>query len=189
MQFNGIPLTDRFVRINFRSFLSVFIFFHRKTNFHLYLDDVSQSLKNSQENEVCYLSNEVDLLIHARVVVFHVAPVPPSEDDHRRAAVHFEHLPCEDRNHPLEELMTRRKVVPRRIVVLVRGNQRVVRAHFEHPFSVFRRATVERHGVDGGVDGAPVVEAHLVGRFDLPVLHEILDDFLKTARLVVPRSL
>lgn len=130
-------------------------------------------------------ANEHDLLIEPHIIILHLAPVPPSKCHLRRPTIHLEHLPRKMRHHPLERLVARRKVLRCRAVVLVRRDDGIVSTDFEHVLCRLRRPAVDGEGVVGMVDGAPVGKARLEGRFDFPVLDEVLHELWETAGDVV----
>lgn len=110
--------------------------------------------------------------------------MPPPEGDLGWSAVHFEHLPGKCRHHPLEGLVRLREIRRGRAVVFVGGDDGVVCADLEHMLARLRWAAVDGEAVVVVVDCPPVLEVHLEGCFDLPVLDQIFHNHLKAAVIV-----
>ena len=100
----------------------------------------------------------------------------PLEGHRRRPTVHLQHLPRKRGHHALKRLMAGAKIQVLRIIVLVRGDERIVRADAQHVVSILGRTAVCGECVAGVVDGAPVCEGGLEGCFDFPVFDEVFDE-------------
>lgn len=111
--------------------------------------------------------------------------MPPLEGHSWRPAVDLNHLPREDRHHPLERLVAGVEARLLRVVVLVLANERVVCPHAQHVVSIVLGTAVEGEGVRRSVNGPPVVQGGLEGGLDLPVFDEVLDQRGEAARSVV----
>lgn len=72
--------------------------------------------------------------------------------------------------------MTRLEIIIGRVVVRTRREEGIVCADFQHVFAAQRGSAVQCEVVCLVVDGAPVREVGLEGRFDFPVLDEVLDE-------------
>ena len=59
-------------------------------------------------------------------------------------------------------------------VVVVGGDDGIVRADLEHVLGVLLRPAVDGEGVVAAVNGPPVLQIRLERRLHLPVLHQIL---------------
>lgn len=101
--------------------------------------------------------------------------MPPLEDHHRWATVHFLDLPGKGRHHTLECLVAGLEVVVDGVIVRARRQEGIVGANLEHMFSGLGFTTVQREAVGFAIDGPPIIEGGLEGGFDFPVLHEFLN--------------
>lgn len=102
--------------------------------------------------------------------------MPPLEHHNRRPTIYLQHLPCKRRHHALKRLVARLEIIIGGIVVRARREEGIVRADFQHVFAAQRGPAVQCEVVCLVVDGAPVREVGLEGRFDFPVLDEVLDE-------------
>lgn len=94
----------------------------------------------------------------------------PSETDLGRSRKHLENLPRKSGHHALEGLVAGVEGRVEGAVELIGFDDGIVGAHVEHVLACLGRTAIDREGVVGHVDGAPVFEFCLVGRLDLPVL-------------------
>lgn len=107
--------------------------------------------------------------------------MPPAERHDGRPAVDLEDLPGKGRHHALEGLVARGKVRVPGAVVLVRGDDGVVRPDPDHRLSRLGRAAVDGKRVCLGIHGPPVGYGRLERGLDLPVLDQVLDQILEGA--------
>src|SRR4051794_34371631 len=120
--------------------------------------------RQSKQDRNCYCHWGENLLIETGVILLHGAPVAPAEGHRRWAAEDLENLPCKGRHHAFESLVAGVKARMKRAVELVGLNDGIVCSDLEHVFAGLWWAAVDREAVVGGVNGAPILEVHLVGR-------------------------